>query len=251
MQEELSKIWESISRIRGLTKKLVKYRSQRFYKKQYDDEILELNRNYKYFKARIKDPSSSLKEKLAKLDGAITIILSKKRHKAKLETINQLERFWPDLEIELSEISSETESFKIPKEIPMNEQRLDLEEAIRDYNDKCYLSSLVLCRRSYEGALANAYKLKMKTDPIEDELCPKCNKKIRSKYIGITKLHRWALKENVVNEKLESVGYLTANLGAGGAHPPLHSFPRDPEVAKLGIQTTIVLLKAIYSSIKP
>lgn len=251
MQEDLSKIWESLSRIRDLTKKLQKYHSQSFYKKKYDSEILELNRNYKFFKARIKNPSDPLKEKLDILDKSITTILSKKRHKTKIETINKLERFWPDLEIELSEISSEVESFKIPKEIPMNEQRLDLEEAIRDFNDKCYLSSLVLCRRSYEGALANAYKLKTKTEPIEDELCPKCNKKIRTKYIGITKLHKWVLKEKIVNEKLESVGYLTANLGAGGAHPPLHIFPRDPELAKLAIQTTIVLLKEIYSKIKP
>ena len=251
MQEELSKIWESLSRIKNLIKKLQKYRSQSFYKKQYDSEILELNRNYKFLKARIKDPSSSLEEKLEKLNGAMQIVLSSKQYKIKLKTIKQLEMFWPELEIELSEINSEVESFRIPKEIPMNEQRLDLEEAMRDFNGKCYLSSLVLCRRAYEGALATAYKLKMKTEPVEDELCPKCNKKIRSKYIGITKLHRWALKENIVNEKLESVGYLTADLGAGGAHPPLHRFPRDPELAKLGIQTTIALLKEIYSQIKP
>ena len=132
----------------------------------------------------------------------------------------------------------------------MNEQRLDLEEAIRDYNEKCYLSSLVLCRRSYEGALAQAYKSKTKTDPIQDVLCPKCGKKINSKYLGITKLHKWAIANKIISEKLKSVGFLTADLGAGGAHPPLYEFPRDPDIAKLGIQATITLLKQIYSNSK-
>ena len=129
----------------------------------------------------------------------------------------------------------------------MNEQRLDLEEAIRDYNEKCYLSSLVLCRRAYEGALAQAYKSKTNSDPIQDVLCPKCNKKINSQYLGITKLHKWTMENKLISEKLKSVGFLAADLGAGGAHPPLYDFPRDPDIAKLGIDATITLLKQIYS----
>ncbi|GFN40225.1 MAG: hypothetical protein YK1309IOTA_1460001 [Marine Group I thaumarchaeote] len=66
--------------------------------------------------------------------------------------------------------------------------------------------------------------------------------------MGITKLHGWALKEGVITEKLKSVGFLTADLGAGGAHPPLYNFPRDPDLAKLGILATITLLKQIYSN---
>ncbi len=249
MQEDLSKIWESVVRIRELIKKLQKYKSTKFYKDKYDEEINQLNRSYKFFKASIKNPSESLGKKFKSLDESIEIILSNKMHKRKLETIKKLEKFWPDLEIEFQSIKTEDQSFKIPKEIPMNEQRLDLEEAIRDHTEKCYLSSLVMCRRSFEGALAKAYKLKTKMEPIEDEFCPKCNKKIRTKYMGIKKLHKWAIKEKIITEKLESVGFLAADLGAGGAHPPLTDFPREPEVSKLGIQLTITLLKEIYSNL--
>lgn len=247
MQEELSQLWESITRIRTLIKKLKKYRSNTHYKQKYDQEILSLNRNYKFFKAKIKPKKSDLMKKLGHLYSSIEIITSEKEYKTKLDTIEELERFWPDLEVEIIEMKSSESSFQIPKEIPMNEQRLDLEEAIRDFNEKCYLSCLVLCRRAYEGALSQIYKTKTKVDPIQDVLCPKCSKKINSQYMGITKLHNWALKEKIISDKLKSVGYLTADLGAGGAHPPLHEFPRDPELAKLGIQATITLLKQIYS----
>ena len=189
----------------------------------------------------------ALAKKLGHLYSAIDIILSNTGYETKLDTIGELERFWPDLEVEWISIKSTDTSFKIPKEIPMNEQRLDLEEAIRDYNEKCYLSSLVLCRRAYEGALAQAYKSKTNSDPIQDVLCPKCNKKINSQYLGITKLHKWAMENKLISEKLKSVGFLAADLGAGGAHPPLYDFPRDPDIAKLGIDATITLLKQIYS----
>ena len=250
MQEELSQIWESISRIRDLIKKLQKYKSANFYKTKYDQEILQLNRLYTFFRASIKEPSGTLEEKLNNLDDSIKIIFSNQRHKNRLDEIKKLEKFWPELEIELVNIKSERQFFEIPKEIPMNEQRLDLEEAIRDHTERCYLSSLVMCRRSFEGALAIAYKRKTQNDPIEDELCPKCNKKIRTKYIGIKKLHKWAIKEKIIGEKLVSVGFLLADLGAGGAHPPLTEFSREPEMSKLGIQATITLLKQIYSNLK-
>lgn len=249
MQENLSKLWESILRIRAHIKQLQKYNSNRFYKEQYDDEIIQLNRDYKYFQASIKNPNESLKEKLDNLDESMKIILGNRQHQIKLETIKKLERFWPDLEIVFEDVQTNEPFFKIPKEIPMNDQRLDLEEAIRAYDADCYLSSLVMCRRAYEGALVELYKLKTKGDPIEDELCPKCNKKIRTKYVGIKKLHKWAIKETIITEKLESVGFLAADLGAGGAHPPLVDFPREPEVAKLGIQATITLLNEIYKNV--
>src|SRR2546427_5042139 len=115
----------------------------------------------------------------------------------------------------------------------MNEQRLDLEEAIRDYDNGCYLSSLVLCRRAYEGALAEAYKSIEKKDPLEDVECKHCKAIIRAKsYMGIGKLHNWAIEKKIINAKLKQVGFLISDIGAGGAHPPLEEFPRDPEIAK-------------------
>lgn len=251
MEQELKQLWESIATIRELIKKLQKYRSNIHYKQKYDKEILILNRNYKFFKAKcMKSKNPSLIKNLGQLYASVQVILSDRKYEKKIETIKDLERFWPDIELDILQIKPSTSNFEIPKEIPMNEQRLDLVEAIKDYNNECYPSSLVLCRRSYEGALVEAYKSKTKTEPIQDELCPKCNKKIRTRYMGITKLHNWALKEKLITEKLKSVGFLTADLGAGGAHPPLHEFPRDPDIAKLGIDATITLLKQIYLKIQ-
>ena len=68
--------------------------------------------------------------------------------------------------------------------------------------------------------------------------------------MGIISLHKWALKEGLYPDKFKSLGILTADLGAGGAHPPLTEFPRDPDIAKLQIQTSLTLLKLIYSNKK-
>jgi len=248
MKKDLEQLWDSISENRELIKQLQKYRSNSYYKEKYDQSVLTLNRNYKFFKSKcLKSKNPTLVKNLGQLHGSMEILLSEKKYDEKLSTIKDLERFWPDIELNIIDETPVTSGFEIPKEIPQNEQRLDLEEAIKDYDNGCYPSCLVLCRRSYEGALANMFKSITKTEPIQDDLCPKCNKKIRTRYMGITKLHNWALKEKLITEKLKSVGFLTADLGAGGAHPPLFDFPRNPEIAKLGILATITLLKEIYS----
>jgi uncharacterized C2H2 Zn-finger protein len=64
-----------------------------------------------------------------------------------------------------------------------------------------------------------------RSDPVSDILCPHCGKIIRSKsYMGIGKLHNWAIKSKVITEKLKQVGFLVSDIGAGGAHPPLEEF---------------------------
>lgn len=246
MQEYLSKIWESLLKVRILTKKLQKYSFNTFYKKQYDDEILLINRNYKFFTSSIQNPSESLKEKLSEMDKSIQILLGNKQHKTKLKSIKTLERFWPELEIEFSDTPAEELSFEIPKEIPDNEQRKDLNEAIKDFTNECYLSSSVACRRAFEGALVEAYRSIVKSEPEEDVKCPHCKNTIRRSYIGIVKLHNWAVTNSIIPDKLKPFGFLISNLGAGGAHPPLTDFPRDPEIAKLSIQTTLALVKQIF-----
>ena len=248
MKKDLDQLWDTILENRELIKKLRKYRSNSHYKAKYDKSVLKLNRDYKFFKSKcLKSENTTLIKNLGQLNASIEILLSDKKYDEKLHTIKDLERFWPDIELNIIDESPLTSDFEIPKEIPQNEQRLDLEEAIKDYVNECYPSCLVLCRRAYEGALTNAYQSITKTEPVQDVLCPKCNKKIRTSYIGITKLHNWALKEKLITEKLKSVGFLAADLGAGGAHPPLFDFPRTPEIANLGIHATITLLKEIYS----
>jgi len=138
-------------------------------------------------------------------------------------------------------------SFEIPNELPMNESRIDLEEAIKDYDNGCFISCLVLCRRSYEGALLELFRSKEKKDPIEVRKCKKCNNELGRSYIGIVNMHNWAINKGYINNKFKSIGILISDLGAGGAHPPLQEFSRDKEVARVSIVTLIVLLKSIYN----
>jgi len=159
-----------------------------------------------------------------------------------------LELFWPELEIEFEDLKISIKTFEVPEEVPINESRLDLEEAIKDYDNGCYISALVMCRRAYEGALVETYKSKTKQEPIEQIKCKHCKNILRDKsYIGLAKLHRWAMEGGLVTEKLKQVGFLMSDIGAGAAHPPLTQFPRSKEIARLGITATITLLKELYS----
>lgn len=248
-KDEFSKLWEAISNIRDVIQKLKKYKGNQHYKKQLENCIAALNKDYKFLQHKVdKANKPSLTEKFKNLGNAVSIILSEKTGNAeKLSNIKTLELFWPELEIELENLKLNISNFEIPSEIPMTECRLDLEEAIKDYDNGCYLSSLVLCRRAYEGALITLYKTKTKKDPIETIKCKNCQCVIRDKaYIGITRLHNWAIGNNFVTEKLKQVGFLVSDIGAGGAHPALIDFPRDKEIAKLGITATITLLKDIH-----
>lgn len=246
-KEELQQLWDLFSDIREATKRLQKYKGNRHYKRQYDDSVKNLNKNYKFIEFKIgKLKDSSLKEKFATVRDTVNTILSDTELSEKLTTINNLELFWPELEIEFENLKLSIRGFEIPEEIPMTEYRLDLEEAIKDYDNGCYISALVMCRRAYEGALVELFRLQNKKDPVEEIKCKHCKSTIKEKaYLGISNLHDWAIKNSFVTNRLKQVGFLLTDMGAGAAHPPLTSFPRDKELAKLGITATLALLKEI------
>lgn len=249
LKKELNKLWNIISNLRDSIEYLRKYNSNKFYKRKYESTSKKLNRFYKFFKAKLESlEKESLDEKIKKLDEYMSVLLSEKKYDKKLSTIQQLELFWPELEIEFEDLKIKTKSFDVPSEIPINESRLDLEEAIRNYDNGCYLSALVMCRRAYEGALAEIYKSKTGEEPLEEIRCKHCNNVIRGKsYIGISRLHKWAIEKELITEKLKQIGFLVPDLGAGAAHPPLKRFSRDKEIAKLGLTVTITLLKELYT----
>jgi len=224
-----------------------KYKSKKKYKDQYEKDILALNRAHMFLKAKIIDSSiASLIEKFKKINDAVQIVLEPKKYDKKLEVIKELERYWPELEVQYEGIRFKNNSFSIPDEIPIKEYRLDLEEAIKDFDNGCFISAIVLCRRAYEGALVDLYKTKNGNEPIEDTLCKHCKAVIRNNsYIGITRLHNWAIDNNYITNKLKQAGFLLTELGAGAAHTPLLDFPRDREMANLGITATITLLKEL------
>jgi hypothetical protein len=253
VKEELAQLWDKISALEKAIKNSDKYKGNKYYKEKYNQAIKELNRSYKFFSAKLqKIEKPSLNDKLETLNTDISYILDEETtYSEKLTQIHYLEQFWPELEIEFEDLKVHSESFEIPKEIPANESRLDLEESIKDYDNECYPSALVMCRRAYEGALVEAYKSIEKREPVDEVRCNSCKNVIRNKsYIGISKLHSWAMERGLVTEKLRQLGFLVSDIGAGGAHPPLMHFPRDKEIARLGITATITLLKQLYSKTK-
>ncbi len=248
-KDELKQFYDLVIKVKDSIEKLLAYKGNAHYKKQTDTSLVELNRTFKYLKAKMsKIDRTEVKEKFQTVEEAVSKILSDITNKEKIELIKNLERFWPDLEIEFETLKLNIRSFEIPEEIPMTEYRLDLEESIKDFDNGCFISSLVMCRRAYEGALVNLYKSKTGKEPIEEVKCKNCKATIRDKsYMGIAKLHDWAIQNGFVTDKLKQVGFLLTDMGAGAAHPPLTQFPRDKDMAKLGITATIALLKEINS----
>lgn len=249
-KNELEKFMNVIKDVEVATLNLIKYRGNRHYRNQLVSSLKNLNRSYRFFKAKImKSKNIKLKEKFSVINDLILSILDEKKHTERLEKIKELETFWPELEIEFEDLKLNIRSFDIPEEIPITEYRLDLDEAIKNFDNGCFVSSLVLCRRAYEGALVEFFKTKEKKIPIENIICKGCKIVIKKGvYKGITKLHKWAIENNLVTDRLRQVGFLLTDMGAGAAHPPLTQFPRNKELARLGITATIALLKELHSN---
>lgn len=249
-KEELKQLLSIIEKVKDDIDGVVKSRSNKHYKKQLEMSIKELNRSYKFLRAKIiATNNDGLKSKFKTVGEYLSVVISNYGYDKKLDAIKKLEIFWPDLEIEFESLKLSASSFVVPTEIPMTEYRTDLEESIKDFDNDCSVSSLVLCRRAYEGALVSFYISKMGKAPIEEFKCKNCGALIRDKsYMGIAKLHNWAIENHLITERLKQAGFLLTDMGAGAAHPPLTEFPRDKELARLGINTTIVLLKELHTS---
>ena len=246
MKERIEKFLEDIMLLKGSIANLKKYKSNKIYLNKYNKQIKEINKEFIFLLAAFKKFDFIPEGKLDTFELLINQIIGRHKYDAKLEIIEKIEFFWPKLMVEFEEFN--IKSFDIPEKIPLNESRLDLEEAIKDYDNGCFISAIVLCRRSYEGALLEIYKSKEKKDPIEIRTCKHCKNELGKYYKGIANLHKWAIDKKLINSKFQSVGYLVSDLGAGGAHPPLENFPRDKEIAKISITTLIVLLKEIYKN---
>lgn len=105
-----------------------------------------------------------------------------------------------------------------------------------------------MCRRAYEAALSIKFQEMEKKYPLENLNCPSCNKVIiNSKPINITKLHKWAIGKELIPSKLDNIGYIIPRLGSGGAHYSKEKLPRDPDIAKVSLITTLTLLKLLYT----
>lgn len=237
--------------IKPTLEKIVRKTNTGFYNDKLRTQLNDLNRKYQFLKVELRAVNqATIQEKISRFQTDIDNLLKESKPSERLKLLLKLERLIPEIEAEIQYADIKPRLFDIPQEIPLTDSRVDVEEAIRDYEHGCYVSALVLCRRAYEGVLVEAYKEAEKREPVSDHICQKCKATTRpNAYLGIAKLHSWAIGKRLISDKLTNIGYLVSDLGAGGAHP-LKEFPRDKEVAKLSIVSTITLLKEVYSGIE-
>ncbi|NYZ77138.1 hypothetical protein H0O02_02365 [Candidatus Micrarchaeota archaeon] len=246
--KESERMFKLLDETKTAVEKVVKYKSHPKYVAEYEKSRRELIAAIKIVLAKMRMiENEDLASKTKTLEQYLKEFLTEKRYESKRPVIAQMEMFRTDLKITLEGVKIKPRIFEIPVSIPMTEARIDLEEAISDYDNGCFISALVLCRRSYEGALVEAYKDIEKREPVKELNCKNCKAIIRKEaYLGIANLHDWAISKRLVNDRLKSFGFLVSELGSGGAHPPMKEFPRDREIAKLTIASVIALLNDLY-----
>ncbi|MBI2542992.1 MAG: hypothetical protein HYW24_02295 [Candidatus Aenigmarchaeota archaeon] len=230
-----------LENLRNILKQRKKYPSNSSYKERERSVKLELDKDTKsLLKFLNTNYSRQFLEEKSKLTDTLNNLLSSGDIDERFGKIDETFSLLNSLDVEVGPLITES-SFEIP-EIPNIEVKLDVEEAKMNLNNNSFVSSLVMSRRAYEGALLELFKKIEGRDPIELK-CEKCG---RGGYMGIIKLHNWALEKRFVNEKLKSLGYLISDLGAGGAHPPLQDFPRDKGIARASLAALLAVLDFIY-----
>lgn len=233
-----------LNKLVGSAEVLIKAKYNKRYVKLFGEDKLNFRKSIKLLELELHrlakfEEEKKISETLAFLDDA------KKGAKDILTFLEEFQKVLIDLEVAAT--SFDRSSFEVPPEIPIGEIRSDLEEAIKDYDNGCFASSQIMCRRAYEGALREKYKEIEGKEPKEDFNCPYCKKRIRKDVeMSVTKLHKWAVEKKVIHEKLQNVGFLIPELAAGAAHPNQNPFPRDKQIAKLTIEATFALIIQIY-----
>lgn len=231
-----------LDNLRKLIKWRKKYSSNSSYKEKERNAKLELDKDgkttIKFLDTNYKNQFLEEKKQLQTL---IKDLLKNNNFDERLEKIDTTLILLNKLDAEVGPLFTES-SFELP-EILNIEVKLDVEEAKKSLENECFVSSLVMCRRAYEGALVELFKKTEKRDPTE----PRCSVCSRGGYMGIVKLHNWAISKRFINDKLKSLGYLISDLGAGGAHSPLQEFPRNKEIARASFAALLAVLKDIYS----
>lgn len=238
---ELGDLHSLIQEYSETISKVKKYPGHSYYKNKVKSLFLKINHSVK--KAhRLVNGNNNFTEIecliLEFIDKSVSI-------EKKEELCESIELKWQDLTLDLENMQNE-EIGDIPKEITSEDVRLDLEEAMKAHQSGCFLSSVVMCRRAYEGALITTYKELEKKDPLKNLVCKNCKNIVKGNmFFGIVELHNWAVEKKIISDKFKDIGFLVPNIGAGGAHPS-EKFPRDTTVAKISIATTIALLKQVY-----
>ena len=139
------------------------------------------------------------------------------------------------------DFSGKRKKFVIPKQITDNAVKETLEEAIEDYQNECFDSSLVMCRRTYELILFNLYTNVERKRPVDVMGGTEYAK-------PLNELYKWFKEKYDKNTTVERAGIMTKWYGDEAAHvpkpEPSHSTRR--ERAEAALSETILLAKSMF-----
>ncbi len=122
----------------------------------------------------------------------------------------------------------------------------DFQLALACYSNELWKPAAVMMRRAYEDALTERYRKVEGREPEREATCPKCNTALGTRPLSITALHQWASTKGFVREKMDGLGVLLKDLGAGGAHPT-KTRVIDPETAEIIVKCGAVLLQDLHT----
>lgn len=251
VREQISELGATLDVYRDYVKRLEKYKSNTFYVSKEKKIRLQLNRQIRFLSDSVlKTKNKKLKDTWAQIKAIIEPLTEDLKLVERISRAHESERAWPDLEIACAGLVDTTsDRHDIPSEIPKGEVREDLEEASKAFSSELFHSCIAMSRKAYEGALEEKYESITGKPPVEDFNCPSCRKKIiKSKPIGVTKLHKWAIEEGIISDKFRHIGFLVPGLGAGATHPSKGVFPRDLYVARTSLLLACSLIKRLSGS---
>src|SRR3989344_5678803 len=140
--------------------KIKRYSGHSYYKNMIRQLFIKINHSVKKAR-RFMTGNANFTE----IEGLIFAFIDKSASVEKKEELwEKIELKWQDLALDLEPTQNE-EIQTIPIEIISGEVRSDLEEAMRASKNAFFLSSVVMCRRAYEGALIEKYKEVEKKSP--------------------------------------------------------------------------------------
>ncbi len=249
LKETIATVSKSTTDLIESIAQLQKYKANTHYARQFGAKLAHFQKAARTLELFLHRIGKTVEEQ--KVATVVSAVLSLASNYAKLSAeLGSFQKTLIDLEV-IAETAG-LPSLEIPATVPYNEVRLDLQEAVKDYDNGCYFSAQVMCRRGYEGALREKYIEFEKKEPFEDSVCRHCTRPLASNIpISVTKLHKWAVGKKIIHAKLQNIGLLVPGLGAIGAHPASNPIPREKQVAKLTLEATFALMTLIYSSSSP
>ena len=138
------------------------------------------------------------------------------------------------------DFSGERQKFKVPEQVTDGIIKETLEEATEDYQNECYDSTMVMCRRAYELMLRNLF--------INEERKKPVTLKNGNEYpMSLKELFEWFRDSHDDTDVVKLAGALVKQFGDEAAHVPkeLLSPPVKSLMATSTLENTLLLVEKL------